>query len=62
MVLERIGGGMVRLGYPNRSLGLWQDKLLNLELLQPTKASMSQFQRSTVGFSYERQAILSILN
>jgi hypothetical protein len=54
MVLERIGGGMVRLGHSNCSLGLWQDKLLNLELLQPTKASMSQVQRSNVGLSYER--------
>ena len=39
MVLERIGGGMVRLGYLNSSLGLQQGKLLNLELLQPTKAA-----------------------
>jgi len=54
MVLEIIGGGVVRLGHSNCSLGLWQDKLLNLKLLQPTEASMSQFQRNNVGLSYER--------
>lgn len=51
MVLERIGGGMVRLGHSNCSLGLWQAKL---KLLQLIEASMSQFQRSNVGLLYER--------